>query len=231
MPELRISVVMPVLDEEARIAGQLARLREVEGLHEVIVVDGGSTDRTVTLVEEAEWCRLIGAPKGRGPQMNAGAHEAEGDVLLFLHADVALPDRAVTLVESALADSEVVAGAFRTHTIADGRTSWVTGCLRLADLRSRYSRLPYGDQALFVRREVFDRVGGFPPQPIFEDVEISRRLRRAGLIRTLPESVVVSGRRFTARPLYYAALMTVLPTLYRLGVRPTTLARTYGHER
>ena len=222
---------MPVLDEEARITDQLDRLQTLDGLHEVIVVDGGSKDRTIALVEQAGGCRLVRAPAGRGPQMNAGAREARGDILLFLHADVGLPARAVPLIEAALADPDVVAGAFRTHTVADGRTGWVANCLRLADLRSRYTRLPYGDQALFVRRAAFEQVGGFPEQPIFEDVEIGRRLRRTGRIRTLPERVVVSGRRFMARPVYYAVLMNALPMLYRLGVRPATLARAYQHER
>lgn len=226
-----MSVVMPVLDEEARIAEQLGWLRGLDGLDEVIVVDGGSTDRTVELVEQAGACRLVRSRPGRGPQLNAGAREARGDILVFLHADVRLPARAASFIEAALADPDVVAGAFRTRTVADGRTGWVAGCLPLADLRSRYSGLPYGDQALFVRREAFDRVGGFPTQPIFEDVEISRRLRRAGRVRTLPETVVVSGRRFMARPVYYAVLMNLLPVLYRLGVPPTTLARAYRHER
>jgi rSAM/selenodomain-associated transferase 2 len=231
MSRHRISVVMPVLDEEARICGQLDWLRQVDGLDEVIVVDGGSTDRTAALVDEAGWCRLVSAPAGRGPQMNAGAGAAEGNVLLFLHADVRLPANTVALIESTLDPDDVVAGAFRTHTVSDGGRGWVVPCLRLADLRSRYTRLPYGDQALFVRREAFDRVGGFPMQPIFEDLEISRRLRRVGRIRTVPESVAVSGRRFVARPVYYAVVMTVLPALYRLGVPSASLARAYRHER
>lgn len=227
----RISVIVPVFNEEARIAAQLVALRALAGLHEIIVADGGSTDRTCQLVAAAGWARLVSAPQGRAAQMNAGARVASGDVLLFLHADVTLPDDAVSLILGALSNPSLVAGAFRTHTVAEGPPRWVARWLRLADLRSRYTGLPYGDQALFVRREVFQRLGGFPAQPLFEDLEISRRLRKIGRICTVPASVRVSGRRFMARPFYYAILMNLLPALYRIGVPPARLARAYGDVR
>jgi rSAM/selenodomain-associated transferase 2 len=226
----RLSIIVPVLDEAARISAQLAKLGRLSGVDEIIVVDGGSGDRTRDLVAAAG-CRLVAAPRGRGTQMNAGATAASGDILLFLHADVTLPVDAASLIRRALADPGVVAGAFRTRTIADGRRTWATSWLGLADLRSRYTRLPYGDQALFVRRDAFQRVGGFPTQPLFEDVEISRRLWSVGRVQTLRAEVCVSGRRFLARPLYFAILMNVLPILYRLGVSPRTLQRAYGHVR
>jgi len=152
-------------------------------------------------------------------------------VLLFLHADVALPTDASRWIHGALADRTVVAGAFRTRTVGDGRRSWLAPLLRLADLRSRYSGLPYGDQAVFVRAEVFRRVGGFPDQPLMEDVELSRRLRRLGTIRTVSANVCVSGRRFLVRPVYYTLLVNVFPLLYRLGVPPRVLANLYGDPR
>jgi GT2 family glycosyltransferase len=164
--------------------------------------------------------------------MNAGAAAATGDVLLFLHADVRLPAHVATLVQSALVQPDVVAGAFRTRTVVDDdSTSWVRHWLWLADLRSRVSRLPYGDQALFVRRRTFDEAGGFPLQPLFEDFEISRRIRRLGRIVTVPAAVNVSGRRFIARPFFYLATMNTVPLLYRLGVAPETLDRIYGTVR
>ncbi len=113
----------------------------------------------------------------------------------------------------------------------DGPPSWVGPLLHLADLRSRYTGLPYGDQAVFVRAGVFDRLGGFPEQPLMEDLELSRRLRRAGKIRMVPASVRVSGRRFQSRPIYYFLLANVLPVLYRAGVPPARLARLYGDPR
>lgn len=197
----RISVIVPVLNESRRIGDQLVRLAALTGLHEVVVVDGGSRDGTPDEVRRHGFARLVDGPRGRGSQMNAGAREATGDVLLFLHADVALPPDAVSRVAGALASADVVAGAFQTETVSEGATGWAARWLRLADLRSRYTRLPYGDQALFVRRQTFDAVGGFPEQPLFEDVEISRRLRRLGRLVTVPADVRVSGRRFMARPI------------------------------
>ena len=279
---MKISVIVPVLDEEARIGACLAALagpaRAAAGagaaaapdsgadagaaaapnsgaaagaaaapdsasaansgaaapagtgpgdFHEVIVVDGGSTDRTRERV--APPARLLHAPRGRGLQLNAGAAAATGEVLLFLHADVTLPPRAAALIASALADPRAVAGAFRTwHRADDGRAApW----LHLADLRSRYTGLPYGDQALFVRREAFARAGGFPAQPLMEDLELARRLRKLGRIARVPASVRVSGRRFLAHPLREALIVNTFPLLYRLGVPPATLSRLYANIR
>lgn len=227
----RLSVIIPTLNEEPRIGAQLGRLAAMPGVHEVIVADGGSDDRTPQIVRASRTARLVTAPAGRGPQMNAGAQIATGDVLLFLHADVVLPFDAAALVAGALADPVVVGGAFRVRTVADGDAGWPAKWLWLADLRSKYSRLPYGDQALFVRRDVFDALGGFAPIPLFEDLDFSRRLKRAGRMYRLPATVEVSGRRFLAHPVYYACAMNILPMLYRLGVPPQALARVYGHIR
>ncbi len=227
----RVSVIIPVVDEEARIGGQLEAVARVSGLHEAIVVDGGSRDGTVARVRAAGTARLLCAPRGRASQMNAGARVATGDVLLFLHADVRLPDDVLTRVDEALADPEAVAGAFRTWTVADGRRSWLAPLLHLADLRSRYSRLPYGDQALFVRAEAFRQAGGFPEQPLMEDLELSRRLRRLGRIRVVHSRVTVSGRRFLARPIYYTLTVNLFPALYAAGFSAATLKRFYGDPR
>jgi hypothetical protein len=115
--------------------------------------------------------------------------------------------------------------------VADRGRNWLGPVLRSADLRARVTRYPYGDQALFVRRTAFDQVGGFPAQPLFEDLELARRLWRVGRIRTVPACVRVSGRRFLRRPLRSLVAMHVFPTLYRLGVSPETLARLYGAPR
>lgn len=228
---LRLSVVVPTLNEERRIGAQLDRLAAIPEVHEVIVADGGSSDRTVEIVRARPMTRLVTATGGRGPQLNAGARVATGDALLFLHADVTLPAGGASLALAALADPQVVGGAFRTKTVADGRRAWPSRWLWLADMRSRYSRVPYGDQALFVRRAVFDALGGFAPMPLFEDLEFSRRLRRAGRLAHLRASVEVSGRRFMAHPLYYTCFMNTVPVFYRLGVPPHLLARLYGHIR
>lgn len=230
-PALRMSVVMPVLNEERRIAAALSSLLRVPGVHEVIIVDGGSDDGTRAIVAKQPAVILVHGPRGRGHQMNAGAHVASGDVLLFLHADVLLPPDALSFVNGALARPSVVAGAFKTCTVAEGPGPWWSPLLRLADIRSRYTRLPYGDQALFVRAEVFQEVGGFPAIELMEDLELSRRLRERGTIAIVQASVTVSGRRFLARPLFYTLVMNVFPMLYRLGVSPKTLNSLYGGVR
>jgi rSAM/selenodomain-associated transferase 2 len=228
---MALAVVIPVLDEEARIGAQLGELTRMPGVDEVIVVDGGSTDRTVAIAGGFPGVRVTAARRGRGPQMNAGARLTSADVLLFLHADVALPPDAPRWVAGTLADPGVVAGAFRTRTVADAGPARLAPFLRLADLRSRLTRLPYGDQALFVRRAAFVGVGGFPDQPLLEDVALARRLRRLGRIAVVPAVVRVSGRRFLARPVRSLIAMRVLPWLYRLGVPPAVLARLYGDPR
>lgn len=231
-PTPRVTVVVPVLNEEARIGEHLDALGAIDDdLHEIIVVDGDSTDRTADVARARGGATVLSARRGRASQMNAGAEIATGDVLLFLHADVYLPPDAVHWIATALADPAVVAGAFRTWTVVEGRRSWLGPLLHLADLRSRYSSLPYGDQALFVRAEVFRRLGGFRNQPLMEDIELSRRLRDVGQIRTVPASVRVSGRRFLARPAYYALVVNVFPLLYRLGMPLRVLASLYGNPR
>jgi rSAM/selenodomain-associated transferase 2 len=226
---MRISVVIPVLDEEARIARRLDELAALD-VHEVLVVDGGSTDGTVALAK-MRGARVISAARGRGIQMNAGARAATGDVLLFLHADVGLPPGAVGDIRAALADPGVVAGAFRTRTVSEGRGGPVAPLLRLADFRSRYTRLPYGDQAIFARSAAFHAVGGFPHQALMEDLELSRRLWRVGRVHVLPSRVLVSGRRFLAWPVATTLAMWLFPVLYRAGVSPDSLARWYAHAR
>lgn len=222
---MKVSVVMPVLDEERVVADRLAELARLRP-HEVLVVDGGSRDRTRAIVAARDGVTLLSAPRGRALQMNAGAARATGDVLLFVHADCSLPEDALLHVDRALADPRVVGGAFRTWTIAD-RPTRLGPLLHLADLRSRYTRLPYGDQAIFVRASVFRAIGGYPPLPLMEDLELSRRLRRAGRLVTVPARVRVSGRRFLDRPVLYTTLVNVYPTLYRLGVPASLLARFY----
>jgi glycosyltransferase involved in cell wall biosynthesis len=175
---------------------------------------------------------VVDSPRGRGRQLNAGAAAATGDVLLFLHADVTLPERAAETVAHTLAAPGVVAGAFRTWTVSERRGRWwLSPIMHLADLRSRYTTLPYGDQALFVRAAAFRAAGGFPDVPLMEDVVLSRRLRELGRLRIARARVTVSGRRFEARPLRTAVYWNSFPLLHALGVRPSVLARLYGNPR
>nr|WP_228530825.1 MULTISPECIES: TIGR04283 family arsenosugar biosynthesis glycosyltransferase [Myxococcaceae] len=229
---VRLSVIIPTLDEAERIGERLRELAAMTGVHEVWVVDGGSRDATRERVREAPGVHLLEAPRGRARQMNAGAAAASGDVLLFLHADVALPPEAPAHVARALGDTRTVAGAFKTWTVADaGARSRLGPLLHLADLRSRYTHLPYGDQALFVRAEAFRAAGGFPEQPLMEDLELSRRLRRQGHIARVDARVRVSGRRFLARPVFYFLAVNLFPLAYALGATPEQLLGLYRHER
>ena len=224
-----LSVVIPTLDEAARIGARLAE-PATRAADEVIVADGGSRDATVDIARRAG-VRVVAAARGRGRQMNAGAAVARGDVLLFLHADAALPDDARAWIEQALADPGVVGGAFRLHTIADVGRNWLGPLLRIADIRSHVTRVPYGDQALFVRRAVFEEVGGYPDEPLMEDVALARRLWRVGRLVTVPAYVRVSGRRILRHPVTGTLAMWTFPMLYRLGVPPRVLAWLYGNPR
>ena len=226
---MSVTVVMPVLDEAARIDGALDRLQRA-GFSDIVVVDGGSGDDTVERAR-GHGVHVVEGPRGRAAQMNLGARRATGDVLWFLHADVRIPPAAHGTILRCLRCPTVVAGAFRTRTVNDASPSRLERVLPVADVRSHYTRLPYGDQALFVRRWAFEQVGGFPPQRLLEDLELSRRLWTCGKIAIANEHVEVSARRFMARPLYYTAVMNTFPVLYRLGVSSDRLASWYGNPR
>ena len=226
-----ISVIIPALDEEASIARVIRSCREA-GPGEVIVVDGGSRDRTAEIAR-ARADAVIAAPRGRAAQMNAGAAAARGEVLLFLHADTLLPGGSVPAVLGALQDPGVIGGAFRVHLAASpdaGRyvratlriTGWMIGA------RAAVSRSYSGDQAIFVRAEAFRAVGGYPEIPLMEDVELSRRMRRAGKSVLLPLRVETSGRRWEAwGPLKTVLFMWRLRIGYLLGRAPSRCAEAY----
>lgn len=231
---MRVSVIIPVLNEERRIGALLDELTATHRFDELLVVDGGSSDRTVALARAHAGVRVLSAPRGRAHQMNAGAAYASADVLLFLHADVRLPKDAVGHVRRVLSDPRVVAGAFRTWTVCDDPDAprrWLAPLLHLADVRSRVASLPYGDQALFVRAHAFRRAGGFPAIPLMEDIALSKRLAVLGRIGRAHARVTVSGRRFLERPVFYTAVVNVFPLLYRMGVPPSRLAALYAHVR
>ncbi len=236
-----LAAVVPTLDEGARIADTVHSLAADPAICAVVVADGGSTDDTAVRVQDVAdehpgvRIEILEAPRGRARQLNAGARHAlkEGDVevLIFVHADCGLPSGFGAEIARVMDEPDVIAGAFITWTVDDGGASRLGPLLHLADLRSRYSNLPYGDQAPFMRASAYERVGGYPDQPLMEDLEMSRRLRRLGRMTTIPRRVQVSGRRFVARPIFYTTLVNVFPALYRLGVSAETLARLYRHVR
>jgi rSAM/selenodomain-associated transferase 2 len=228
----RLSIVMPVLDEAPLVVCALQALAALraQGV-EVIVVDGESRDATAAAA--APWAdRVVVVPRGRGRQMNAGAARACGDVLLFLHADTTLPLRAREAIAAALGapsdgrGAEPVWGRFDVRIA--GRARLLALVAALMNLRSRLSGIATGDQAIFVTRAAFEAAGGYPEQPLMEDIEFSKRLRRIAAPACLRERVVTSGRRWESRGVWRTiALMWRLRLLYRLGVPPERLARSY----
>lgn len=189
-----ISVVIPVYNEERALPRTLQCLFEQSGAYETIVVDGGSTDRTREIALADDRIRWLTAPKGRAAQMNAGARIANGSWLLFLHADTLLPPGAIALLSAIATDGRARAGGFR-HRFAgdDWRLRLIS---RLDNWRCRRTRIIYGDQALFVERELFEKLGGFPNVPILEDVQFGEKLLRETSPLLLDAAVITDARKF-----------------------------------
>lgn len=193
---------------------------------EVVLVDGGSTDATVAIAARTPRVRLLASPRGRAGQMNAGARAARGDVLLFLHADTLLPDGALAAVQAAASDPGVVAGRFDVRFDNPRRVfrtiAW------FMNQRSRWSGISTGDQAIFVCREPFDALGGYPDMPLMEDVELCRRLKRRGRLAALRVCVTTAARKWERDgALRTIFLMWALRFLYMAGVPPARLHRWY----
>jgi rSAM/selenodomain-associated transferase 2 len=223
-----ISVVVPALNEASQIEAALASARG-PGVREIIVVDGGSSDDTARLARPYADLVLC-ASRGRALQMNAGAAAARGAVLLFLHADTRLPPGFDAVVLSALADAETVGGRFDVRLVPS--TALLHVVATLMNLRSRLSRIATGDQAIFVRRSVFEAVGGFEPIPLMEDIAFSRALKARGRLACLHQRVDTSSRRWLGRgPLRTITLMWWLRLLYGCGVAPDRLRRLYRDAR
>ncbi len=224
----RISIIIPTLNEAANLPATLASTQNASDT-EVIVVDGGSSDETVKVARSWGIEVLTSAP-GRARQMNAGAARATGDVLLFLHGDTRLPAGFDHYTRKILARPGVVCGAFRLRV--DANLPGLRIMERLVDWRSRRLQFPYGDQAVFLRADLFWNMGGFPDMPIMEDFELIRRLRRRGRIVTAPVPVLTSARRLENLGIVRATLINyAIPLAYYLGASPSRLARWYGRER
>lgn len=232
---MTISVIIPTLNEERTIMAALAHTAAL-GFDELIVVDGGSLDQTLALVESYRSrtqspaqspVRLMTAPCGRARQMNEGVKASSGEILLFLHADTQLPDDAKAMIQTALIDQRIVGGRFDVRF--DRPSMWGTIISRMMNWRSRLSGVATGDQALFVRRHIFEQIGGFADMPLMEDIDFSRRLKRKGATAALTATVSTSFRRWEQHgPLRTILLMWALRFLYWIGVRSHTLSRWYG---
>lgn len=231
---MRLSIVIPVLDEAHDIADALRALEPLRGNEsprepgtEIIVVDGGSRDATVALATPLA-DRIIVAPRGRALQMNAGARIASGEVLIFLHADTRLPSDAGRLVMEGLARTDRSWGRFDVRIA--GRHPLLPVVAFMMNLRSRLTGIATGDQAIFVRRALFETIGGYPAIPLMEDVALSGCLKRSGPPLCLARRATTSGRRWENHGVMRTILlMWRLRLAYRLGVDPAELARTYGY--
>jgi rSAM/selenodomain-associated transferase 2 len=220
----RLTIVLPVLDEAAIILDALAALAPLRARGaEVIVADGGSSDGTVNLAQPYA-DRVIAAPRGRGAPMNAGAALGAGEMLLFLHVDTTLSDDADRLVSHALAQRAW--GRFDLRIA--GRHPLLAIVARMINWRSRITGVATGDQAIFVTREAFDAVGGFPDLPLMEDIAISRRLKRLCRPLCIATPVITSGRRWEYHGVWRTiVLMWRLRLAYYFGVEPARLAMRY----
>lgn len=224
---MRLSIIIPTLNEATTMRDLAASLQPWHGQVEIIVADGGSTDGTAEIARACS-LRVIHAARGRGQQMNAGARAASGEVLLFLHADTRLPAEALEMIESTLQDPCVCGGNF--SLLFAGGTREARVLTKIYPVL-RLGGMCYGDSALFVRRSVFERLGGYRDFPIFEDVDLFRRMKKQGRFVSLPACAVTSARRFEGRFMRTFALWSVLQVLYWLGVSPHKLERMYKPAR
>ncbi|MFP8834033.1 TIGR04283 family arsenosugar biosynthesis glycosyltransferase [Hydrogenophaga sp. XSHU_21] len=223
---MRFSIVVPMLNEAAALPRLFTDLRALERQGaEVLVVDGGSHDGSADLALQAG-LRVLPSPRGRARQMNLGAAHAAGDVLLFLHADTVLPEGALAAVAEALRATGAVWGRF--DVVIEGRHPMLRVVAALMNRRSRWTGIATGDQAMFVTRVAFDAVGGFPDQPLMEDIELSARLRQRSRPACIGLPVRTSGRRWESRGVWRTILlMWRLRWAYWRGAPADLLAQRY----
>ena len=225
---MKISVIVPVLNEEATIAATLGALAALAP-YEVIVVDGGSVDRTRDIAARSG-AQVLSAERGRARQMNRGAARASGEVLLFLHADTRLPDSAFSDIAAALNDPRCLGGRFDVELEGSHRMLKLVGAL--INYRSRITKVGTGDQAIFLRREIFLRMGGYPDIPLMEDIALCRALKRMGAVACLRSRVVTSARRWENDGVWRTIVrMWTLKLLYLAGVSPARLKQFYADTR
>ena len=220
---MKISLIIPIYNESKTIASMLTQLENLPGDWEILFADGGSCDDTLEQIGSR--FRVLNAPKGRANQMNYAAGQAASDVVWFVHCDSQLPKDAHTQISSAV-EKGAKWGCFRIGFDYDGP---FMGCNTYLSNRRARRGIAFGDQGIWVRKEIFDSVGGFPDLPIMEDYEFSRQMRNAGIpIRQLPGQIITSGRRYEKKfPLITMWQMFYLRCLYRSGTDIQEIARRY----
>lgn len=224
----RISIIIPARNEADRINRTIDRATSIEAPveTEIIVVDGDPAKTTLQAITDSN-VRRITAPAGRSRQMNAGAEAAEGDILVFLHADTILPQSAVRSILAVCRDPELSGGAFALSIDASGPVFRIIE--KAATMRSRLTRIPYGDQAIFIRACCFRELGGFADIPLMEDIDLMRRIKQRGYrIRLIPDPVMTSSRRWKEEGVVYTTLRNwAISTLFFAGVHPERLKKFY----
>jgi rSAM/selenodomain-associated transferase 2 len=231
MDQPKFSIIVPVLHEVERINDLIGHLRhlDLQGSCEIIVVDGSPERDTLQVIQDKAVIK-IPSEKGRARQMNAGASAARGDILIFLHADTELPLHAFTRMNTIINRKEYVGGAFNLGIKSD---KWIFKVIAfLASFRSRLSRIPFGDQGIFIRRHYFNEIGGYKEIPLMEDVELMRRIKRSGSkIWIYDDRVMTSSRRWEKEGIIYCTFRNYTnQLLYFLGVSPRKLIRFYNDD-
>jgi rSAM/selenodomain-associated transferase 2 len=222
------SIIIPVLNEAGQINSLIEHLRKQnhESSYEIIIVDGDPQGSTVGAIQDRN-VTAITTDKGRGRQMNAGASAACGEILIFLHADTTLPANALEKISRALQDRDYVGGAFDLKIDSD--RLFLKYISARASFRSRRNRIPYGDQAIFIRKKYFDQLGGYKEIPLMEDVDLMRRIKKDGKkIFILPDKVTTSARRWESDGALYTTMKNqILLRLFYMGISPHRLAKYY----
>lgn len=226
--ECIFSIIVPVLNEADQINPLIEHIHSqgFRRLYEVIVVDGDPQGGTVRIIQDKDVIAIT-TEKGRGGQMNAGAAVARGEILIFLHADTTLPDNALGKISQTLQDRDYVGGAFDLKIDSD--RLFLKYISARASLRSRWNRIPYGDQAIFIRKKYFDQIGGYKEIPLMEDVDLMWRIKKDGKqIVILPDKVTTSARRWESEGALYTTLRNqILVRMFYLGISPHRLAKYY----
>ena len=223
----KISVIIPILNEAKILEKTLSQLQSELESHELIIVDGGSTDTSVYIAEK--YGKVVPSERGRAKQLNTGAAVATGDILIFLHADIWLEPGVLAAVAIALS-SGYVGGGFRQKI--DGESILYRLIEIAGDIRGRYLKVFYGDSGIFLTRTDFEKIGGFPDIPILEEMEFSKGMQRLGKTTLLTPHIHISARRWKTKGIVRTTLNNWLITLlYFLGISPESLARLYRHIR